>query len=789
MSKIPIYKLTEVQNFMSRAKKQYEKIMSQPLDFEEWKCLAYPTLLREPERFEVTPIKFGEPIRIAPSGMELLKILEQHTEEINAIKTTVSADQQDAEITKLLKQLFKPKMEFTLAEPLTIPGTFIDRGKQVTLDVPVWFNSTVKCVNVRLGFANLDASTPASVPLGDKPVHMMLGGMTGSGKSVALNDIICSLLLEYPPWELSLVLADFKIVELARYANRIPTPHVKLVAATGSTEFALSTFKYLTDEMNARQKVFTAAGTQNLKDFRKKFNLCMPRILLIADEFVQMFENVKIAVENGSENADEVEKSIKNAISAVARLGRSQGVHMLLSSQNLDNTLDEQTTGQFAAGASLKATPSVSKALIGVEDGKNIRFKGRALTTLDKTGTGALTQVRVPYIESEPKVVDGVEQKTYLLSLLETLNGLATSLDYKSEPFYYNEQDTIPKKFYYDSLAECKRYMENPDEGDSIRNELYKSQTFARLPLGRELAYTEELAYAISLQFKKEHNLLINADDNITKVNIVRLIGEGLAAYSKKFVIAYSDVALYKQANLEEFAGDAVSVEVDSTGGVPLKYLNMAQSRRELLNVQGLFDTKSEGHWDDEQALVFEYNLLKSSRSLPLAEVQEILQGKYADLVNGDIERIFSEANTKLEGSDLDFVESLLAKWRSLRSTYAALSNNFTQRLSSRSFASIVVWWLGVDGFENIQVSDVWKSVQAYLSSSCQVGIFNVLVPSLRCDKISPLCAACNFILEKCGKQFFVDAEITPKIPNINENSYQVFDRSVRTHTIVRVYS
>lgn len=777
---------------MEKAKSNYEMMMSQPLNFEEWKCLAYPTLLREGEKFGVTKIAYGKPIRVSPTGLELLEILDQHKAELDDIRVNVAADQQDAEITALLKKIFVPVNEFTLDKPLTVKGSMIDHGEQVNLDVPVWFDSTLKCVNVRLGFANLDASTPASIPLGDKPVHMMLGGMTGSGKSVALNDIICSLLLEYPPWELLLVLADFKIVELSRYANRIPTPHVKLVAATGSTEFALSTFKYLTDEMTARQKVFTAAGVQNLKDFRKKFDLCMPRILLIADEFVQMYENVKISTEKGSENADELRKSINNAISAVARLGRSQGVHMLLSSQNMDGVLDEQTAGQFAAGATLKATPNVSKTLIGNEDGAGITFKGRAITNLDKASTAEMTLVRVPFIESEPKTVDGVEQKTYLLSLLEEMDTLADSVGFKNELFYYNEQDTIPKKYYYDALAECKNYMANPDEGDPIRNDLYKQQTFARIPLGRELAYTQQLSYAISLQFKRENNLLINADDIITKTSVVQLVGEGLSYFAKKFVIAYTDIALYKQADLEGFARkQGVTIEVDSTGDLPSRYIDLVHSRQSLIDLQSLLDTKSGGKWDNDLALAFVYDMLRgtSTRVPSLADVKAVLQDQYADLEHDGLEEFMKKNGSELEGATLDFMIMTFGRFLAFKNSISALTQNFTKGFSSKSFEPIIVWWLGVDNFKDISTGDVRKALCSYLADCCQVGVFNVLVPSLRCDRITDICGACNFILEKCGKQFFNDAAITPKTININENSYQVFDRSVRSHTIVRLYS
>ena len=792
MSTIPTYNLSSIQTFIEKARDQYVKAVTQTLPFEEWKCLAYPNLFSSAPKFHVNLVDYSKPVRISPTGVELLKIINKHRLEIDDIKVTYPPDQQDGELTKLFKRIFVPTKEFTIDKPFTIKGEFIDHGENKQIDVPIWFNTTLSGVNVRLGFDNLDASTPGAVQLGDKPVHMLLGGTTGSGKSVALNDIICSMLLEYAPWELSLVLADFKIVELSRYANRIPTPHVKLVAATGSTEFALSTFKYLTDEMEARQKVFTACGVQNIKDFRKKFDLVMPRILLIADEFVQMFENVKIAEEKGSDNADELKSSIKNAISAVARLGRSQGVHMLLSSQNMDGVLDEQTAGQFSAGACLKATANVSKTLIGNDGGSRIEVRGRAYTNLDKTVPDSPnTLVRVPFIESEAKIVNGVEQKTYLLQLLEQMASLAASVGYDEKPFYYNENDTVPRKELYDALAECMKYIQNPDEGDTVRNEIYTSDTFARIPLGKELAYTKEISYPLSLQFRREHNLLINADDALTKISILRTVGECLAFYANKFVVLSADAALQRQANLEEYATrENIKLLTDITGKLPTKYINLAQTRRQYLELQSMFDTDSSGQWSDDIALSFAYNRIKQRSAPSLQQLKDVISGNYSDLVTVEpVEDFFKQQQPNLQEDTLLFYSQVGAKFVSLKKTFAVASKNFTQRVSSRSFESMVIWWLGIDNFEDIRISDVRRAIANYLNYSSTVGMFNVIVPSLKCEGLGDICTSCNFVLERCSKQFFIDAEITPKAININENSYQVFDRMLRTNKIVRLYS
>lgn len=789
MSVIVKYGFEQVKDFMQLVSKNYEDNLTQSLPFEEWKCLAYPNMYSHPKDFRIVPWKLGEQINVAPSAVEMLKIIKAHEKEAQDIELNEPPEKQDFLKTQLFKRILVPTHSFTITEPITIPGT-ID-GKNI--QVPIWFNSTLKSVNVRLGFDKLDSSKPGAIPLSDLPVHMMLGGITGSGKSVALNDIICSLLLEYPPWELSLVLADFKIAELSRYANRIPTPHVKIVAATSSIEFALSMFAYIIDEMNARLEVFTACGVQNIKDFREKYNLCMPRMLLIADEFVQMYENVKDAEQKGNDKAEELRRQINSAISAIARLGRSQGVHMLLSSQNMDGVLDEQTAGQFGAGASLAATPAVSKTLIGNTAGATLRGKGKAYVNLNKNEKEIKDNilVRVPYISADISEEDANAGKlSYLQQLLKEMYDKATALGFNNTPYYYNENVSIPRPLYYKSLMNCLEYYLDPQEGSPLANNLYKKQAFARIPLGREIAYTTEDSYQLTLRYKQYNNLLINADDSFSKIYITRLIGEGLSYYSSKFVIISADEVLYQQANLAEFAEKQnVKMETNFTGELPSGYFNLVATRQACIDLQNLFTSRDpSGKWDDDAALEFAYNTLDDRTKPAFTNLVGVMRGNYADLAQENIHERVEELFQNQEGINPSFCEKLLGKYVSYRKTFAKLTNNFTEVLGPKSFDAIVIWWMGAELIKGVTDYETKRTLASFLGRSCQVGVFNVLVPSLRCGPLSDMSMGCNYILERCSKEFFLDVSL-PRMININKNSYGFHDRELSIHKFLRIYS
>lgn len=787
MSTIVTYDFDKVKNFMQRVEGSYFSTLTQALTFEDWKCMAYPNMFKNPGSFKVVPYKYGTVINVAPSAVEMLNIISMHRAELQDIELNQPPEKQDYLKTMLFKKILKPVLSFTIDKPLTVKGTL--DGKEI--DVPVWFNTTLKSINVRLGFDKLDSAKPGAIPLSDLPVHMMLGGTTGSGKSVALNDIVCSLLLEYPPWELALILADFKIVELSRYANRIPTPHVKIVAATGSTEFVLSTFNYAIAEMNARQEVFTACGVQNIKDFREKYDLCMPRMLILADEFVQMYKNIEVAEQAGNDNAGEQKQLINSVISAIARLGRSQGIHMLLSSQDMEGVLDEQTAGQFGAGACLAATGSISNQLIGNPAGSTLHGKGKAYVNLNKVSKNAAENilVRVPYIESEISEEDASRGKlSYLQELLKQMYDLANDIGYKSEPYYYNENDTIPRKMLYDAFADCKEYMANPDEGSDVANDIYRRQVFAKVPLGKEVMYTQEKAASMTLRFKKYHNLVIHADDELLKIYMCKLVGEMLSSFANRYVIASADEVLFSRTNLKESCKTwGIDCDTDLTGVFPNRYIRMVDSRLELLNIQKFLSTKNEtGAWDPVLVLEYIYNAYNSKVKPPLSRLVDLAKERNFNINTEAVAKDLCTALADLGDEERMFYKNILAAYSKYYNVFKRLTNNFSEILCAGSFEKIVIWWLGADLFE--KDFDMISQITGFLSRCCQVGIFTVIVPSLDCSTLTKFTDCCNFILEGCSKQFFLDVGLPRKI-NINKNSFQMHDRELRTNKIVRLYS
>nr|MCU0548711.1 S1 RNA-binding domain-containing protein [Leptolyngbya sp. Prado105] len=173
-----------------------------------------------------------------------------------------------------------------------------------------------------------------------EPAHALLAGTTGSGKSYTLHAIIFSLALHYSPDELELYLLDFKEgVEFQIYVtpdqlgnpNALndpdPTrilPHAKVISIESDAEFGLSVLERAIAEIEARGKAFKSIGASNLEIYRKTTGKTLPRLLIVIDEYQQMY------LQADGRLCDR----LNDALETIAKQGRSFGVHLLLGSQS-----------------------------------------------------------------------------------------------------------------------------------------------------------------------------------------------------------------------------------------------------------------------------------------------------------------------------------------------------------------------------------------------------------------------------------------------------------------------
>ena len=168
--------------------------------------------------------------------------------------------------------------------------------------------------NLRFAFGKDVAGKPICADLASMP-HLLIAGTTNSGKSVLVNAILTSLLLNNTPLDLRLVLVDPKRVELTGY-NGIP--HL-LAPVVVDAERVAGALQWVLREMDSRYKRFSKEGVRNILDFNRKGVDHLPYIVVVIDELADLMLLAK----------DETERSITR----LAQLARATGIHLIISTQ------------------------------------------------------------------------------------------------------------------------------------------------------------------------------------------------------------------------------------------------------------------------------------------------------------------------------------------------------------------------------------------------------------------------------------------------------------------------
>jgi S-DNA-T family DNA segregation ATPase FtsK/SpoIIIE len=161
------------------------------------------------------------------------------------------------------------------------------------------------------------AGQPFSADLSRMP-HLLIAGATGSGKSVCVNAIICSLLMRATPSEVKLILIDPKRVEMAQYKG---IPHL-LTEVIVDNDKSVNALKWTVGTMESRYHEFAQRGVRNIGGYNEALRPGEPRmpyIVIVIDELADLM----------MVSAYEVEATITR----IAQLARATGIHLVVATQ------------------------------------------------------------------------------------------------------------------------------------------------------------------------------------------------------------------------------------------------------------------------------------------------------------------------------------------------------------------------------------------------------------------------------------------------------------------------
>ncbi|WP_070105447.1 DNA translocase FtsK [Symbiobacterium thermophilum] len=191
------------------------------------------------------------------------------------------------------------------------------------METPAWLNAASR---LSVAFGKDQAGNPVVGDLAKMP-HLLIAGSTGSGKSVCMNTIICSLLFKARPDEVKMMMIDPKMVELSIY-NGIP--HLMAPVITDAKQ-AAGYLKGAVKEMESRYELFAALGVRNITQYNQLVRddpgpdpehprQPLPYVVIFVDELADLMMVAPVDVED--------------AICRLAQMARACGMHLVIATQS-----------------------------------------------------------------------------------------------------------------------------------------------------------------------------------------------------------------------------------------------------------------------------------------------------------------------------------------------------------------------------------------------------------------------------------------------------------------------
>ena len=236
--------------------------------------------------------------------------------------------------------------------------------------------------------------------LADMP-HLLVAGTTGSGKSVCLNSILCSILYKSSPEDVRLILVDPKRVELNKYNG---LPHMLIKNSITEAPKVIRAMDWLISEMDSRYDLFSKCKLNDIKDYNKRVEETgegkkLPYILMVIDEIGDLMLVVK--------------NDIEDRIQRLAQLARAAGIHLIVATQRPDVNV---ITGTIKANlpsriAFAVTTAGDSTTILGYGGAEKLLGKGDMLFSSRTAPTPVRIQCAFIHGDDVQKVTDYVKKK------------------------------------------------------------------------------------------------------------------------------------------------------------------------------------------------------------------------------------------------------------------------------------------------------------------------------------------------------------------------------------------
>ena len=265
-----------------------------------------------------------------------------------------------------------------------------------------------------------------------KAPHLMIGGTTGSGKSVLLNAILTSLVYKSTPRELKFIMIDPKMLELSIYED---IPHLLHPVVIEPLK-AAAALKWVVNEMDERYRLLSEEGVRDLETYNQKIELedsedkwdrWMPYIVIIIDELADL---MMIAP-----------SEIKESITGLSQKARAAGIHLIVATQRPSvDIVAGLLKANFPARISFHVSSKIDSRII-LDTGGAESLLGKGDMLFLKPGASSLIRIQGALISDRER-----ERITEHLKL-------------QGQPPEYNESIT-----HIEDPEECAEFNDEKDE-------------------------------------------------------------------------------------------------------------------------------------------------------------------------------------------------------------------------------------------------------------------------------------------------------------------------------------
>ena len=254
-----------------------------------------------------------------------------------------------------------------------------------------------------------------------KTPHLLVAGATGTGKSVAINAIITSLLYKKHPAELKLVMVDPKMVEFAPYKPLLrhylaatPDTDPEQVVITDCDK-VVNTLNSLVIEMENRYKLLMDAGVRNLEDYNEKFvsRRLNPNKVVADSLHHQYLPYIVIIIDEYGDFIMQAGKQVETPIARITQKARAVGMHMILATQRPSVNI---VTGVIKANIPTRMalrTQSVvdSRTVLDSKGAEQLIGRGDSLYA----GNASITRVQCAFVDTPEvdAIVEHIEKQQH----------------------------------------------------------------------------------------------------------------------------------------------------------------------------------------------------------------------------------------------------------------------------------------------------------------------------------------------------------------------------------------